>query len=109
MNPIQELYQHIDKQNLWNKTTVLKRNENLKTSGTVDTNLYYVGSGSLKVFILNDYEEHIIRLGYRGNFIMAIDSFITEKPSDFFIQALKSLDSNQLFLGIMTILLYQTI
>lgn len=89
MNLIQELYTRIEHQKLWDKSITLKRNEYLKVSGTVDTNLYYIISGSLKVFIINEYEEHIIRFGYKNNFITSLDSFITEKPSELYIQAIK--------------------
>jgi CRP-like cAMP-binding protein len=89
MSIINELYSRIENQNLWDRNTTLKRNEYLKVSGTVDTNLYYIISGSLKVFIINEYEEHIIRFGYKNNFITSLDSFINEQPSDFYIQAIK--------------------
>src|SRR5690625_7118942 len=82
MNPIQELYQRIEEQALWEKSIRLKRNEYLKTSGRVDTHLYYIESGSLKVCMVSNEEEHIIRLGYKENFIMDIGSFITEKRSE---------------------------
>jgi len=48
-----------------------------------------VVSGSLKICILDDDEEHIIRFGYQNNFITALDSFISEKPTEFYIQAIK--------------------
>lgn len=89
MNPIKELYDRIEKQSLWEKNISLKRNEYLKVAGTTDTNLYYISSGSLKIYIINEYEEHIIRFGYKNNFITALDSFISEKPSDLYIQTLK--------------------
>lgn len=89
MNIIEELYHRIDEQNLWHKSVTLKRNEYLKVSGATDTNLYYILSGSLKAYILSDYEEHIVRFGYQGNFMASLDSFITEKPSEFYIQAIK--------------------
>lgn len=89
MNLIQELYTRIEHQKMWDKSIVLKRNEYLKVSGTIDTNLYYIISGSLKIFIINEYEEHIIRFGYKNNFITSLDSFITEKPSELYIQAIK--------------------
>lgn len=97
MKVIDELYNQIEHQNSWDKNIVLKRNEYLKVSGTVDTNLYYIKSGSLKIFIINEYEEHIIRFGYKNNFIMSLDSFITEKPSDFYIQAIKKTELKVIF------------
>lgn len=89
MNTIETLYNRIENERLWTNHVVLKRNDYLKISGSIDTNLYYILSGSLKITILNDGEEHIIRFGYKNNFITSLDSFITEKPSDFSIQAIK--------------------
>ncbi|WP_100613287.1 Crp/Fnr family transcriptional regulator [Confluentibacter citreus] len=89
MNIIEELYNRIENEKLWTKHMVLKRNEYLKVTGTTDTNLYYIVSGSLKITIISEYEEHIIRFGYKNNFITSLDSFITERPSDFSIQAIK--------------------
>ncbi len=74
---------------LADKTITLERNEHLKVKGSIDTNIYYIESGSLKAFILDDFEEQIIRFGYQGNIIASLDSFFTGKPSDFFIQAIK--------------------
>ncbi|MBT1703400.1 Crp/Fnr family transcriptional regulator [Chryseosolibacter indicus] len=71
------------------KTITIERNELLKVKGSVDTNVYYIESGSLRIFVLDDYEEQIIRFGYKGNLIVSLDSFLTGKPSDFFIQAIK--------------------
>ena len=89
MNLIKELSIRIANRNLWDKYLTIKRNEYLKVAGTTDTNLYYIVSGSLKISIIHEYEEHIIRFGYINNFVTSLDSFITEKPSEFYIQALK--------------------
>lgn len=67
----------------------IDRNEFLKVKGSIDTNVYYVESGSLRVFVLDNYEEQIIRFGYKENIIVSLDSFLTGKPSEFFIQAIK--------------------
>ena len=74
---------------LSDKVITLERNEFLKVKGSIDTNIYYVESGSLSVFILDDCEEQIIRFGYTDNIIVSLDSFLTGRPSDFFIQAIK--------------------
>lgn len=74
---------------LSDKTITIDRNEFLKVKGSIDTNVYYIESGSLRVFVLDDYEEQIIRFGYKGNIIVSLDSFLTGKPSDLFIQAIK--------------------
>ncbi|MEO7048716.1 MAG: Crp/Fnr family transcriptional regulator [Ferruginibacter sp.] len=71
------------------RTITLKRNEYLKVKGSIDTNIYFVESGSLRVFILDDGEEQTIRFGYKENLIVSLDSYLTGKSSDFFIQAIK--------------------
>ncbi|MGN6299454.1 MAG: Crp/Fnr family transcriptional regulator [Ginsengibacter sp.] len=71
------------------KTITLERNEFLKVKGSIDRNVYYVESGSLRIFISDEYEEQIIRFGYKENLIASLDSFLTGKPSELYIQAIK--------------------
>ncbi len=74
---------------LFEQQLEVSRNEHLKVQGSVDTNLYYVVQGSLRVYVIDEWEEHTIRFGYQGSFITALDSFITEAPSEYYIQAIK--------------------
>lgn len=60
---------------LSNKEITIGRNEFLKIKGSVDTNLYYIESGSLRIFVLDDYEEQTIRFCYKENLITSLDSF----------------------------------
>ncbi|SDF11288.1 Crp/Fnr family transcriptional regulator [Epilithonimonas hungarica] len=78
----------LQKELFW-KTRKLKRNEFLKTSGTIDTNIYFVEEGSVRIFIEDESEERIIRFGYKGNIIVSLDSFLSGKTSEFYIQAIK--------------------
>lgn len=71
------------------KTITIERNEFLKVKGSIDRNVYYIESGSVKAFVLDEYEEQIIRFGYKENIIASLDSFLTGKPSDLYIQAIK--------------------
>lgn len=89
MNPITNLIQKIDQQGLWDNQLELNRKEYLKVKGSIDTNLYFVVNGSLRIFVVEKFEENIIRFGYKNNLIASLDSFITEKPSDLYIQAIK--------------------
>ena len=89
MNWVEEMKSRIDAEGLWEKEKTLKRSEYLKVRGSTDTYLYYVVSGSLRIFIEDEYEEQTIRFGYQNNFIAALDSFLTGAPSDFYIQAIK--------------------
>ncbi|MDO6435770.1 Crp/Fnr family transcriptional regulator [Cyclobacterium sp. 1_MG-2023] len=89
MSLISNFIAKIDQLQLWDKKLELSRNEYLKVKGSIDTNLYFVVSGSLRIYVLEEFEENIIRFGYQNNFIAALDSFISEKPSDLYIQAIK--------------------
>ena len=71
------------------KEITIDRNEFLKIRGSIDTNLYYIENGSLRIFVLDNYEEQTIRFGYKENLIVSLDSFLTGKPSDLYIQAIK--------------------
>jgi len=74
---------------LSDNTIIIDRSEFLKVKGSIDTNLYYVESGSVRIFVLDEYQEQTIRFGYKENLIVSLDSFLTGKPSDLFIQAIK--------------------
>lgn len=84
-----ELIAWIEQNELVEKIVTIDRNAFLKTAGSTDTNIYFVESGSLRAFVLDGEEERTIRFGYRQNIFVSLDSFLTEKPSDFVIQAIK--------------------
>jgi len=71
------------------KTITISRNEFLKVKGSIDRNVYFVESGSLRVFVFNEYEEQTIRFGYKDNLVVSLDSFLTGNPSELYIQAIK--------------------
>ena len=83
------LIQKIEEGDLWEKQLTLNRNEFLKVAGSIDTNLYFVVNGSIRIFVIDDSEEHTIRFGYQNNIIASLDSYISEKPSEYYIQAIK--------------------
>jgi CRP-like cAMP-binding protein len=84
-----EIQTLLEQNDLFEKTVKCNRNDFLKVGGTSDSQVYFIESGSFKVFVLNENEEQIIRLGYEGDIIVSLDSFLNEKPSDFYIQAIK--------------------
>ncbi|MFT7588500.1 MAG: CRP-like cAMP-binding protein [Limisphaerales bacterium] len=86
---VQILKEKITKAGIWSKKISLARNEYLKVKGSTDTNLYYIEQGSLRAYIEDEDDEKIIRLGYSKNFVAALDSFISEAPSDLYVQAIK--------------------
>lgn len=103
MTTIEQLKLKIDEANLWQKEMVLARNEFLKVKGSKDSNLYFIKSGSLRIYFEDEYEEQTIRLGYQNNFIAALDCFISDQPSDLYIQMIKKSEllviTKETFLG----------
>lgn len=71
------------------KTITIGRNDFLNVKGQVDTDVYFVESGSLRIFVMDRQEERTIRFGYRENLIVALDSFLLGRPSEMYIQAIK--------------------
>ncbi|APT22061.1 Crp/Fnr family transcriptional regulator [Flavobacterium columnare] len=82
------LFTLLNQHQLFEKTLLLKRNEYLVVNGSIDTNVYFVKDGSLKISVFNT-EEQIIRFGYKGDFVACLDSFFSDKPTVFSIQAIK--------------------
>lgn len=91
MNVIEELTRRLNERtpSLWQKAIVLKRNEFLTVNGKTDTNAYFIQSGTLRIFIQNEEEEHTIRFGYQGSIFASLDSFFTGLPSEYYVQAIK--------------------
>lgn len=89
MNPLALLLTQIEEEDLWQEEVVLERHEYLNRAGKINTNLYYVVNGSLRIFLNDGDEEHTIRFGYKDSFFGALDSFMTNTPSNYTIQALK--------------------
>lgn len=79
----------LDANGLFEKTILLERGGFLKKAGSTDTNIYYIEEGTVYAFIVDGEEERIVRFGYKGNIIVSLDSFLTESPSEFYIQAIK--------------------
>jgi len=103
MKEYELLISKIDTLDLWEDEVTCTRNEYLKVKGSIETKLYYIIEGALRLFIVDEKgEEQSIRFAYKNNFIVCLDSFITGQPSDFYIQTirqttLKSLTKNSFF------------
>ncbi len=68
---------------------VVSKGDFLIREGEIEKNLYFIKSGAVRLFYLSEYEEHTIRLGYDGSLINSLSSFVTARPSEFYIQALR--------------------
>lgn len=89
MNPMEVLTNALNENACWEKNITLERNEYLTVNGNIDLNIYYVLNGSLRIFLIDEVEEHTIRFGYQDSIIAILDSFITGKPTSYYVQAIK--------------------
>ena len=72
----------------WNNSRVIERNSFLIAKGDVETNLYYVETGAMRIYFPHEDEEVSVGFAYTNSLICSYPSFIRNKPSDYFIQAL---------------------
>ena len=72
----------------WNRPLVLGRNDFLIKTGQVESNLFFVLSGSMRIYFQNLADEICVGFGHTDNLICSYPSFILGKPSDYYIQAL---------------------
>lgn len=71
------------------KVTVFNKGDVLLRTGDIENNLYFIKDGTVKLCYLNEEEEQIIRLGYNGSIINSLASFLSQQPSDFYIEAVR--------------------
>jgi CRP-like cAMP-binding protein len=88
MKPL-EIIEKIKQLDLFEKTIAMERNQFLKVGGSIDMNVYFIEKGSIRIFVMDGDEERNIRFGYKNNIVVSLDSFLSEKPSDLYIQTIK--------------------
>jgi len=57
--------------------------------GELERSVYRIDSGLVRVFLVTEFEEQTIRFGYKGSIINSLSSFLTGKPSEFYIDGLR--------------------
>ncbi|HZB11427.1 MAG TPA: Crp/Fnr family transcriptional regulator [Chryseolinea sp.] len=68
---------------------VYAKGDYLIKEGQVEHSVYFIESGAVRVFHVTEFEEQTIRFGYEGSIITSLSSFISGKPSEFYIEALR--------------------
>ena len=72
----------------WTTEIELKRNDFLVTIESKENYLYFVQSGVLRICYPIKEQEICVGFAYENTFICSFPSFVKEKPSQYFIQAL---------------------
>jgi len=66
----------------------LRPGDVLLKAGTVETHLSFVETGTLRYYVPLEEREVTFAFVFEGNFVSAYDSFISQKPADYYIQCL---------------------
>ncbi|HLU87104.1 MAG TPA: Crp/Fnr family transcriptional regulator [Taishania sp.] len=74
---------------IFKRRLTLVRNEFIKADEKPDSHVYYIESGSVRFYTIDEGEERITRFGYQGNIVVFLDSFLTNRPSAYIMQANK--------------------
>jgi len=74
----------------WTHVKELKRNDFLSKEGETEQYLYFVESGAMKIYYLHEGKEICAGFAYDNSLICSYPSFISNQPSDYYIQAIKS-------------------
>ena len=72
----------------WNKQVDLKRNDFLIKKGQTESSLFFVLSGSMRIYFPNQEDEICVGFAHTNNLICSYPSFIRNEPSEYYIQAL---------------------
>ncbi|HOY40443.1 MAG TPA: Crp/Fnr family transcriptional regulator [Chitinophagales bacterium] len=72
----------------WTTSIHLKRNDFLVKSDAKENYLYFIKTGTLRVYYPNKEQEISVGFAYDNTFICSFPSFVKDKPSEYFIQAL---------------------
>lgn len=83
------LLEIFESKGLLSEAIIYKRGEWIEKEGVVSNFIYFIESGSLKIYLQNKDTEQIIRFGYRNDLVVALDSFLSNQKSEFNIQAIK--------------------
>ena len=72
----------------WHNKVVLKRNDFLAKPGEIESHLFYVVTGSMRIYFPHESEEICVGFAYHNSLICSYPSFIQQKKSQYAIQAL---------------------
>ena len=74
---------------IWGGDLTYARYEHLTAQGEIEKYLYFIKEGAVRAYFSDGEIENTIRLGYQGNVINALPSFMNGKPSTIAMETLK--------------------
>lgn len=76
-----------------------KKGDFILSEGQICKYLYFVNSGLAKSFLLNEGKEHIRQFAAENDFLVDLGSFLPQKKSSFFIQAVEDTEALRISFG----------
>ncbi len=64
------------------------KRDKITTEGSIETNLYFVESGIVRLFFEDETKEITLNLGFPNQFICSYTSFLSQQPSAFDLESL---------------------
>ncbi|MEO6917123.1 MAG: Crp/Fnr family transcriptional regulator [Chitinophagaceae bacterium] len=86
----------------------ISRGEMLLREGEAEQHIYLIETGTVRVFLLSACEEMTIRFGYEGSIVNSLSSFITGKPSELYIEAIRKTSLRMISKSQFSELVYRT-
>ena len=74
--------------NLWNKKSIVKKNDYLLRRNQKENYLYFIISGCIALIVENENKNSVLGFGYDGSIITSFISFSTQSPSDLSLLAI---------------------
>lgn len=75
--------------NLFQTKKIIQRYEFLKLSGSIDTNIYFIEKGSVRIFVNDDKEERIVALATKKILSFLLILFYRENLRNFIFKQSK--------------------
>lgn len=85
-----DIYKELDQLHMLLPEEDIRRGETLIRPGDTERWVYFIQKGAFRIFRIISDEEYITRLAYSGEAITALDSFINQSPTQYFIEAIRS-------------------
>lgn len=79
----------LQESSIWSEPKTSKRDDYITEAGGFFQDVIFVEEGTLHFFLLDDGLEQSIRFAYPGNVVSALDSYITGKPTKYYLQTLR--------------------
>ena len=74
---------------IWSIRKTVLRNEFVDTPHIANDNMYLVKRGAVKICVFNNDRETILNFATEGDLVCNLISFITNNPSEIYLQAIK--------------------